>query len=475
MPRRSSRASARASSSAAAAAQPAIRKTPAQAKGKGKKRARASPAAQSGAAASRAAKKRAKSAASYLGDIKAKAKCPVCLKIQVPIYQCPEGHIVCGQCKDQLSPMRCPTCRVDMTNRCGRNRIIEELAEALKSVPCRWAHNGCTELFHEAQEDVIEEHALECCHREAPCPLSGEFPGVPLSGFVEHMVSQHGATKLQPSSSSAGGAVEFDVPGAAALARKANGRQLFACCAPTLVAAGGALAVLVRCELTRRQIEVVAPYGAEGDAASGRRPGFKLCTSSARVEAPACPRFSDPAAHPFLLGGTGGTARVTLELTDCAPCFEGPPGGVQVQFSLAEAKRLGFTAFHDVPYDHCTSQRDLRVPDGVQWVLVGAKQRDAQNFALCAFGQPREVFGVTESQDRAREHHGTYWYNLPEHSFGFAPDETIRLSSADTHHRGDNDRLSWHNEESDGGWRAGSLNEMDDNLDGWRKCIWIRR
>ena len=56
-------------------------------------------------------------------------ECPICTEMMTPpkkIYQCPEGHLVCSECKPRLSNNCCATCRSEegYVSRC---RWIEEM------------------------------------------------------------------------------------------------------------------------------------------------------------------------------------------------------------------------------------------------------------------------------------------------------------------------------------------------------------
>lgn len=62
-------------------------------------------------------------------------ECPVCLEIMRPpihIWQCGEGHLLCGSCRDNPAVSCCPTCRGSW-NQGGRNRGMERLAASLAS------------------------------------------------------------------------------------------------------------------------------------------------------------------------------------------------------------------------------------------------------------------------------------------------------------------------------------------------------
>ena len=57
-------------------------------------------------------------------------ECPICLDTadKPPIYQCPEGHLLCEDCNARL--VDCPQCGHALMN--SRNRTAEDLAEKLQ-------------------------------------------------------------------------------------------------------------------------------------------------------------------------------------------------------------------------------------------------------------------------------------------------------------------------------------------------------
>jgi len=60
-------------------------------------------------------------------EVEAELECPVCLEIsRPPIYQCPEGHLVCSACKPLLKT--CPQCDSRYTDPPIRCRFAEKLA-----------------------------------------------------------------------------------------------------------------------------------------------------------------------------------------------------------------------------------------------------------------------------------------------------------------------------------------------------------
>ena len=65
-----------------------------------------------------------------ISDLMTMLECPVCMDTadRAPIYQCPEGHLLCESCNGRL--LDCPQCGHALMN--ARNRIAEELAEKLE-------------------------------------------------------------------------------------------------------------------------------------------------------------------------------------------------------------------------------------------------------------------------------------------------------------------------------------------------------
>ena len=60
-------------------------------------------------------------------------------------------------------------------------------------------------------------------------------------------------------------------------------------------------------------------------------------------------------------------------------------------------------------------------------------------------------------------HNGAYWYYSPDYSIGFAPNATIAQYSVDNYDQSNNQRVSWHLTGYDGGYRLGSLIDLNNN------------
>ena len=73
---------------------------------------------------------------SEAGSEKAKVlvpECPVCLDPPLypeRIFQCGEGHILCGTCRRNITTSQCPTCRAPLL---GRAIVLEQLIHSLQN------------------------------------------------------------------------------------------------------------------------------------------------------------------------------------------------------------------------------------------------------------------------------------------------------------------------------------------------------
>ena len=125
----------------------------------------------------------------------------------------------------------------------------------------------------------------------------------------------------------------------------------------------------------------------------------------------------------------------------------------------------------DVPFSDFTTQDKLaaclKYPD--QYVAVGAKQAGSSTLDLVAVARASEAFA---QHCDARLSNGVYWYNSVGQSFGFAASSSISLNSADTESDQCAYRLSWHVDQSDGGYRAGCTTGLN-SASSYYKQIYI--
>jgi hypothetical protein len=88
---------------------------------------------------------------------------------------------------------------------------------------------------------------------------------------------------------------------------------------------------------------------------------------------------------------------------------------------------------------------------------------------VAAIGKRAHLLGLKNSPFEMTEN-GVFWYAHNYMSNGFAPENNVRLNSADTNNANAEKRLSWHLGQSVGGWRAGATTSL--NGDGtWQKVV----
>lgn len=126
--------------------------------------------------------------------------CPVCLElVSPPVLQCNEGHLLCGECFENVCRKsggpraRCPTCRVVFPPQPARNRAIENMLPAWYK-PC--PHTGCTARFPRTERGGkdYELHVTELCPK---IPVPCGFPrcacrSFPMDALHRHYEEEHG-------------------------------------------------------------------------------------------------------------------------------------------------------------------------------------------------------------------------------------------------------------------------------------------
>lgn len=112
-------------------------------------------------------------------------ECPVCLRVPrtTPIFQCARGHVVCGECKPNVTT--CPQCREPLGN--IRSLVSEKVLEKLPA-SCKYADHGCQV---ELMRGVLAAHERHCQCRVVNCVDLACQQKVPLSGLLSHLDSDH--------------------------------------------------------------------------------------------------------------------------------------------------------------------------------------------------------------------------------------------------------------------------------------------
>ncbi|PNF31834.1 E3 ubiquitin-protein ligase SIAH1B [Cryptotermes secundus] len=119
-------------------------------------------------------------------DLASEFQCPVCCNyIQTPILQCPNGHVICTNCR--LKFTCCPICRARLGN--SRNLLVEKITRTLK-LPCNYSTSGCAVALLHTERRAHEE---TCEFRPCPCPFPED--GCKWQGSLEdvapHLKKSH--------------------------------------------------------------------------------------------------------------------------------------------------------------------------------------------------------------------------------------------------------------------------------------------
>ncbi|KAJ3692548.1 hypothetical protein LUZ60_011643 [Juncus effusus] len=118
--------------------------------------------------------------------------CPVCTNsMSPPIHQCPNGHVLCANCKIRVEN-QCPTCRQELGNiRC---LALEKIADFL-SLPCRYQPEGCTEIqpYYSKlkHEKICKFRPYFCPYAGSECPVFGDINTLVVHLRNEHKVDMH--------------------------------------------------------------------------------------------------------------------------------------------------------------------------------------------------------------------------------------------------------------------------------------------
>uniref|UniRef100_A0A5B6ZSQ7 RING-type E3 ubiquitin transferase n=1 Tax=Davidia involucrata TaxID=16924 RepID=A0A5B6ZSQ7_DAVIN len=119
-------------------------------------------------------------------------ECPVCLNLMYPpIYQCPNGHTICLNCKAKVHNS-CPICRLELGNiRC---LALEKVAESLE-LPCIYQILGCQDIFpfHSRlrHEQNCRFRPYNCPYAGAECSVTGDIRFLVAHLNDDHKVDMH--------------------------------------------------------------------------------------------------------------------------------------------------------------------------------------------------------------------------------------------------------------------------------------------
>ena len=135
------------------------------------------------------------------------------------------------------------------------------------------------------------------------------------------------------------------------------------------------------------------------------------------------------------------------------------PSGIQQNVSEQTLIDNGWTKFYEQTYGTITATTAPLRPSE-QYVILAGKAVGSSTIILAAAAPTSAVFTETVL-NTPQLINGTYWYNTPSNSIGFAPTATISQNTADQVDTSSVLRLSWHLNNIEGGWRLGSLTELN--------------
>jgi hypothetical protein len=163
------------------------------------------------------------------------------------------------------------------------------------------------------------------------------------------------------------------------------------------------------------------------------------------------------------------------------------PSGIQQNVSEQTLRNNGWTLFYEQTYatSHGSNASSLR-PSG-EYVILTGKAVGSSTLPVLAAAPTSQVFTETAT-NTPQLLNGTYWYNTPTLSIGFAPTSVIDQHQADSYEAigyrtsptnnttysspSSPLRLSWHliNDNS-GGWRLGDQIDLNSST-AYLKQVW---
>ena len=136
------------------------------------------------------------------------------------------------------------------------------------------------------------------------------------------------------------------------------------------------------------------------------------------------------------------------------------PSGIQQNVSEQTLINNGWKLFYEQTYGTVLDSTASQLRPGEQYVILSGKAAGSSTILLAAAAPTSQVFTETVI-DTPQVLNGTYWYNTPNQSIGFAPTGTINQTTADIQTPSDPLRLSWHLHNYVGGWRLGEINDLN--------------
>ena len=151
------------------------------------------------------------------------------------------------------------------------------------------------------------------------------------------------------------------------------------------------------------------------------------------------------------------------------------PSGIQQNVSEQTLRNNGWTLFYEQTYGTTIGNSTTPIRPSGQYVILSAKAAGSSTITLAAAAPTSGVFTET-AINTPQLLNGTYWYyTLATNcgvcgSIGFAPSNSITQNSADVSNTEDPLRMSWHLQDGMGGWRLGTITNINDAS--YLKQVW---
>ena len=136
------------------------------------------------------------------------------------------------------------------------------------------------------------------------------------------------------------------------------------------------------------------------------------------------------------------------------------PSGIQQNVSEQTLIDNGWTKFYEQTYGTVIGNSTITIRPSGQYVILTGKAVGSSTLPILSAAPTAQVFTQTVI-NTPQLINGTYWYNTPNQSIGFAPTGTLNQFQGDIQDLSDPLRLSWHLHNYTGGWRLGEINDLN--------------
>jgi len=100
-----------------------------------------------------------------------------------PLYQCPQGHLICSPCYPKLN--KCPKCKKDIDKNLEiRNLTGEKILQIFPKIEC--SLKGCSTKW---REDLLEDHEKKCLYQMVKCYSCSTL--MPINNYELHLDLSH--------------------------------------------------------------------------------------------------------------------------------------------------------------------------------------------------------------------------------------------------------------------------------------------